>query len=164
MTSTPPPEDPDRIRAGNVDRERVVQRLNDAFAEGRLDVHELDERVTAAYAAKTVGELQPLTADLPASSPAVWRPAEAGGSRPVARPPRVPERRQKGQLVRTALRWQLSAWLTAVLVNVVVWTLVSLSSHELVYFWPIWVAGPWGALLLAQAVTWRGEDRRRRRR
>jgi len=164
MTSNPPPEDPDGIRAGNADRERVVQRLNDAFAEGRLDVHELDERVTAAYAAKTVGELQPLTADLPAGSPAVWRPAEAEGTRPVARPHRVPEQRQKGQLVRTALRWQFSVWLAAVFVNVVIWALVSLSSQGLAYFWPIWVAGPWGAVLLAQAVAWRGEDRRRRRR
>ena len=43
------------LRAGNADRERVVAQLNTAFAEGRLDVAELDERVAAAYAAKTAG-------------------------------------------------------------------------------------------------------------
>ena len=42
-----------------------MAQLNAAFAEGRLDVGELDERVAAAYAAKTLGELVPLTADLP---------------------------------------------------------------------------------------------------
>jgi hypothetical protein len=31
---------------------------------------------------------------------------------------------------------------------VVIWLIVSLSSRELVYFWPAWVAGPWGAVLV----------------
>jgi len=36
---------------------------------------------------------------------------------------------------------------------VVIWLLVSLSSGELVYFWPMWVAGPWGAVLLATTLS-----------
>jgi hypothetical protein len=40
-------------------------------------------------------------------------------------------------------------WAAAVLVNVVVWAVVSLSAQEWIYFWPVWVAGPWGAVLLA---------------
>lgn len=52
-------------RASDADRDRVVDRLRDAAAEGRLDLTEFEERMGAAYAARTYGELEPLTADLP---------------------------------------------------------------------------------------------------
>jgi hypothetical protein len=39
--------------------------LREAAAEGRLDLGELDERLSRVYAAKTYGELEPLTGDLP---------------------------------------------------------------------------------------------------
>jgi hypothetical protein len=35
---------------------------------------------------------------------------------------------------------------------VVVWMLVSVTSGHLAYPWPLWVAGPWGAVLFAQSV------------
>lgn len=53
------------LRASDADRERVASVLRDAAAEGRLAFDELDERLTATYAAKTYGDLQPLTRDLP---------------------------------------------------------------------------------------------------
>lgn len=56
------------MRAADVDRERVATRLSHAHAEGRLDLGEFDERVTAAWAARTVGELSTLVADLPDAS------------------------------------------------------------------------------------------------
>lgn len=40
-------------------------------------------------------------------------------------------------------------WLTAVSVNVVVWALVSGTGGHLAYPWPLWVAGPYGAVLFA---------------
>jgi hypothetical protein len=52
------------MRASDADRERIAQVLHKATAEGRLDIHELDERLVAVYAAKTYGELVPITADL----------------------------------------------------------------------------------------------------
>ncbi|ANZ37788.1 hypothetical protein BBK82_18690 [Lentzea guizhouensis] len=52
------------MRASDADRERIAQVLHKATAEGRLDIHELDERLAAVYAAKTYGELVPITADL----------------------------------------------------------------------------------------------------
>jgi hypothetical protein len=55
----------DRIRISDADRERVTARLRDHFAEGRLTREELDERVTAALSAKTVGDLRRVMADLP---------------------------------------------------------------------------------------------------
>lgn len=58
------------LRISDADREAVVARLRTASEEGRLDLGELEERVTAAYAAKTAADLTPLTADLPTGPPA----------------------------------------------------------------------------------------------
>ncbi|MFG2556571.1 DUF1707 domain-containing protein [Streptomyces sp. NPDC048581] len=52
------------LRASDVDRDRVVDVLNAAAGDGRLSMEELDERVTAALSARTLGELAALRADL----------------------------------------------------------------------------------------------------
>jgi hypothetical protein len=52
------------IRASDADRERTAQVLRTSGANGQLTVDELDERVEAAYAAKTRGELERLVEDL----------------------------------------------------------------------------------------------------
>ncbi len=82
MTTSWIPPRPD-LRASDADRERVVAFLRDQSLVGRLDAEELDERIGAAYAAKTVRELQALLVDLPGSP--LWAPPR---SRPVARPAR----------------------------------------------------------------------------
>ncbi|MEZ0114366.1 hypothetical protein ABH920_008400 [Catenulispora sp. EB89] len=56
--------DPD-MRAGDADREQLVEQLREHHAAGRLTLDEFDERMTKAYAAKTYGELRTLTRDLP---------------------------------------------------------------------------------------------------
>ncbi|MFB7737904.1 DUF1707 domain-containing protein [Streptomyces sp. NPDC056112] len=66
-------EDLPELRASDADRERVVEHLRDALAEGRLDMTEFEERLEAAYRARTYGELAPLTRDLPV--PGVVAPA-----------------------------------------------------------------------------------------
>lgn len=53
------------LRASHADREAVADRLREAAGDGRLDIEELEERLERAFAAKTYGELAPLTADLP---------------------------------------------------------------------------------------------------
>jgi DUF1707 SHOCT-like domain len=68
------PNDPDRLpstqlRASDQDRERIAEVLHKAAAEGRLDLNEADERLNAAYAARTYAELEPLVRDLPGSVP-----------------------------------------------------------------------------------------------
>src|SRR5215469_11896570 len=55
-----------RIRASDDDRERTVSLLREHHAAGRLTVEEFNERMDKAYAAKTLGELDELMADLPA--------------------------------------------------------------------------------------------------
>src|SRR5688572_33008250 len=54
-----------RMRAGDKDRQRVVEQLGKHFGEGRLTVEEFDERVVHAHAAVYLDELPALTADLP---------------------------------------------------------------------------------------------------
>lgn len=53
------------VRASDADRDAVVERLRRALGQGRLTVAEFDERAAAAYAAKTHGDLEALTRDLP---------------------------------------------------------------------------------------------------
>ena len=60
-----PPPDPPGVRISDSDRERAAERLDQAFAEGRITVAELEERVAAVYAALYAAELRPPLADLP---------------------------------------------------------------------------------------------------
>jgi len=82
------PEDPPSspaLRASDADRDRVIELLRAAVADGRLDPAEFDERLDAALAARTVDALAPLTADLIAVS-------GSGGALtlPLARTPAEP--------------------------------------------------------------------------
>ena len=38
-------------------------------------------------------------------------------------------------------------------VNLVIWVLVSATTAQLIYPWPLWVAGPWGVILLVVSVS-----------
>ncbi|WP_449064831.1 DUF1707 SHOCT-like domain-containing protein [Planomonospora algeriensis] len=53
------------LRASDADRDRVAALLGEALATGRLTSVEHADRLEAAYTAVTVGELAPLTRDLP---------------------------------------------------------------------------------------------------
>lgn len=83
------------IRASDSDRENVVEILRDAYSTGRLTLDEFDERTSAAFAARTWGELRGLTADLPhqpqlTAAPPARRPPLHDGPMPPIRdtPPR----------------------------------------------------------------------------
>ncbi|MEW2632016.1 DUF1707 domain-containing protein [Streptomyces sp. NPDC048389] len=70
------------MRASDAERERVAERLRDAVAEGRLDMDEFDQRLDAAYRARTHGDLAPLVRDLPAPAGPGAAVAPASGSAP----------------------------------------------------------------------------------
>jgi hypothetical protein len=59
------------LRASNEDRQRIADVLREHTSAGRLTLEEFDERVAAAYAARTVAELRPLLAGLPVDPSAV---------------------------------------------------------------------------------------------
>jgi hypothetical protein len=58
------------VRASDADRDAAAARLGGALAVGCLTSTEYAERLDAAYAARTLGELAPLTRDLPDSEAA----------------------------------------------------------------------------------------------
>jgi hypothetical protein len=60
MSQPQPPE----LRASDAERERTADQLRHAAGEGRLTVEELDERLNAAYAARTRGDLEQLVRDV----------------------------------------------------------------------------------------------------
>lgn len=137
---------PRRVRIGDAERERVLNALQEHLAAGRLTVDEYDERLARAYTAKTYGELAELTADLPRTPTAT-----------PARSPRVdpPEQRQPAAACAPGgdLRSAWRAWATTSLIVLTIWLATSAASWELLYFWPVWVFGPWGAVLLARTLA-----------
>jgi hypothetical protein len=145
------------LRAADADRAAVAEVLGAHMSAGRLTVAEFDERLSRAYEAKTYGELDQLTADLP--------PLAASTSAPVPTP-----RQEVGASATTdrgspspwAGGWDQShswrAWLSTSLIVLTIWAVTSLASWEFHYFWPVWVIGPWGAVLLAQTLTGGGRE------
>lgn len=67
------------LRASHADRDRVVDTLRVAAGDGRLDAGELDTRLERALAARTLGELAALTADLEFAADDVLVIEQAGG-------------------------------------------------------------------------------------
>jgi len=138
-------DDWQKMRASDHDRQEVVDRLRDALEDGRLKMDEYIDRMALAYQAVTHGDLAPLYADLPAVGSKAGRDAVRPALAPPARSPRPGV--LAGLPATLKVLWMI--WLTAVSVNVVVWALVSGTAAHLVYPWPLWVAGPYGAVLFA---------------
>ena len=75
-----PARKPSDLRASDADRERVVEVLAAAVADGRLTLEEHSHRVERAYQARTLGELAMLTTDLVS---AAGQPLQLDDSRTV---------------------------------------------------------------------------------
>ena len=75
------PSAPAPVRASDAEREAVVNRLQTAVGEGRIDLDEFSQRVDAAYRVTTTAELAPLLADLPAPAAAYPAVGEVVGER-----------------------------------------------------------------------------------
>jgi hypothetical protein len=99
------------LRIADADRDRTVERLRAAAAEGRLDHEELEERVSKALVARTQSELDGLLHDLPA--------------------PPLPVHRPDRSLI---LRERTAAFLVPNVVCIAVWAATGADS-----FWPGWV-------------------------
>jgi Domain of unknown function (DUF1707) len=138
--------DQQKMRASDRDRQQVVDRLRGALEDGRLTMEKYVDRMEVAYQAATYGDLAPLCADLPAPAPVTAGPGRAAGA---SAPPAVFSR--AGYLVGlpAVLKVLWIKWLVVVSVNVVVWALASGIGGHLAYPWPVWVTGPWGAVLFA---------------
>lgn len=130
------------MRAADSDRTAVATALGRHMADGRLTVEEYEERVARAYAARTYAELAELTADLPSSAPTppATRPA------PTPAPAGACGRAWRRDFHRGA--W--SAWARVAVIVTAIWLFASIASGQFTGFWPIWVVGPWGVVLLSR--------------
>lgn len=140
--------DREPMRASDDDRQRVVDRLQFALEQGRLKMEEFTERVGLAYQAVTYGDLARLHADLPPASPEDARrsvPASVASPAPAAKRSAFAE-------LPAPLKVLWTIWLVSVSINIVIWLLVVGTKGHFVYPWPLWVAGPDGAALLAISV------------
>jgi hypothetical protein len=68
------------IRVGDAEREAVAAQLREHYGVGRLTLDELNERLDQTFAAKTAGELNAVTTDLPRDN-STWAPGGVGSSR-----------------------------------------------------------------------------------
>jgi hypothetical protein len=157
-----------RIRASDEDRDRAASLLREHHAVGRLTPEEFAERLDKVYEAKTVGELDELMADLPgidlyrlphASMPRYRQPGPGASSALSAL-------RGQGGVVsgrgRFSPAWAAAwgSWFSVSLVCFVIWALSGAGQG----LWPLWVAGPWGAVMLGRWITGGGPGGGRRHR
>jgi hypothetical protein len=129
------------LRASQDERERVVDRLRTHAGEGRLELHELEERIETALHARTRGELTALLSDLP----------------------RLPERVDRTPAQRAIAR---ASWVVALLPLFVAIALFSLAPPIIAWMgWPIlgfWLFG--GLPGAGMGFAWCGWSKRRRER
>ena len=126
-----------RIRASDQDRESIAELLSDAYAVGRLSREEFDERVTAAYSAKSCGELRDLAADLPPPAARTGLPSGIVASR------HVPQRTNRG--LPRQMTWiyafvlgaslcgmvaPVAAWVTLVLMLIALLTAAAIGTRQ----------------------------------
>jgi hypothetical protein len=106
------------LRASDEDREQLISELNEHAVAGRLSTEELEERLQAAYAARTTGELDALRRDLP----------------PTSRQAALSHAQRRAQLTRRLVQ-QTGGTLGVFVVCTVIWFASGASGQ----FWPVWV-------------------------
>jgi hypothetical protein len=161
------PSDP-KIRASDHDRDRTAALLREHHAAGRLTLEEFNERLDKVYAAKTMGELDDLLADLPAidlyqlpdaslrrvrggGAPGGGVPdggARGGGSRLPWHPPGALMAAHGGFSPAWRAAW--GSWLSISSVCVFVWLV---TGGSLTHPWFLWIIAPWGLLMFGRWIT-----------
>lgn len=116
------------LRASDADRDVVLRVLGTAYADGRLDVDEFDERTSGVQAARTLGELPVFLSDLVAHADDVSH---------VAAGPALSDQQVEAQAVE---RWRksrgeaLRLWLFVSTICWTIWLLTNNNAHP----WPIY--------------------------
>jgi len=150
-----------KIRASDADRDRTAAALREHLAAGRLTTEEFDERLDKVYAAKTLGELDDLMADLPRTD--LEQPADVSLHQAGNSPP-LPGQRSAGPVEashgRFSPAWRAAwgSWLGISVLFFGIW-LVSGASGGL---WFLWVPALMGVLLLGRWISGAPAHRDRR--
>jgi len=146
--------DSSELRAGDADREKVAERLRIALEEGRLNLHEYDERLRDAFSAKTYADLDKLLTDLPNVTPPSQQQLAVPGEAPV------PDRWQLGPDGRyqgATRMWLVELWGSWLRANAICWAIWGVAgifdNDDSWHFpWPVWVSVPWGIVLLFHTI------------
>lgn len=110
--------DTPQMRVSDADRERLSEELREHTVDGRLSPEELEQRLEAAYSARTSAELQALRVDLPLTKSATERAHV-----------------QRRANLRRRLLQEAGGSLTVSAISVAAWV----ASGAQGAFWPIWV-------------------------
>lgn len=114
----PRPASSPSLRASDADREQLASELRDHAVAGRIDTDELEERLQGTYAARTLGELDALRRDLPATPEQVA----------------LAQRERRAQLVRRTVQ-ETGGSLGLFAVCTAIWV----GSGASGFFWPLFV-------------------------
>jgi hypothetical protein len=128
-----------------MDREQVAALLRENYSDGRLTLEEFQERLENAYGAKTLGELDVLTADLPAPTGKPTPTAAAPSPHDVAHWKRVRDR--------------VLTYVIIMLFLIGIWA----ASGREGSFWPIWPILIGGLILAFDVLGLERSGRRGRR-
>jgi hypothetical protein len=129
------------MRVSDAERAKIQDGLRRAHDVGQLDLGEFDERVRSVWAARTRGELDRVTADLPALPPEPRRGAvfsDTGGG--------------------IAMRVLTIIWSSLSVVSLSIWGLVALSTGS--SLWWLWLSVPPGLALVVLYLAGIGRPRR----
>jgi hypothetical protein len=110
------------LRASDEQRDRAAAEIREHFAAGRLTDDELNDRVQAAYDARTVGDINALLADLP--------------KLPATRAQQKAEIAQRRRDLQRRLLQDAGGGSGAFLICTAIWVASGASG----FFWPLFVA------------------------
>jgi Domain of unknown function (DUF1707) len=138
------------LRASDADRDQAAALLREHYAQGRLDVDELRDRIDKVYRSRTYGDLDGALVDLPGGSvgPLV------GGT--LAQVRAWSAERQRHRYRRGWIRF---AWVNAVCWSI--WCVQAVGSlGHLPLVWPLLVTVPWGIRRIARGPRTAGAAHR----
>jgi hypothetical protein len=115
------------MRASDADRDIVLRTLSEAYAQGRIDREEYDERADAVHAAKTLGELPRVLDDLVPSTALV----------PFAGPGALDTRSVEEQAVARWERRRREAFMAFLIPTMICWVVWLLTSGPGGFMWPV---------------------------
>jgi hypothetical protein len=110
-----------QLRVSDQDRDEAALQIREHYAAGRLTDDELNERLEAAYAARTEGDLDEIRRDLPPL--------------PVSRAAQVAEHRARRAHLQRRLLQQSGGGITLFALCTAIWLIDGANGQ----FWPVWV-------------------------
>jgi Domain of unknown function (DUF1707) len=133
-----------QMRASDRDRDRTADLLREHHAAGRLDPEEFNERLDKVFTARTIGDLDDLTADLPAINLYPLPAASLPRTRPVSTdlPAADVLSQAAGAMQRIPSGWPVAwgSWALVTLLCGLLWLVTG-------SIWPLALAGAAGILM-----------------